>query len=73
MAFAFSDAPQAYQSETSFASYQLNVEHREGKILVSRQLESRHEIIAPERYAEVVEFYENASRADSSPVILDIR
>lgn len=56
--------------ETDFARYKANVEEKEGKLSCTREIVFLDYTIPPERYHEVVAFYESVARTEQTPVLL---
>jgi hypothetical protein len=59
-----------FAHEATFGDYKLKSINADNLIRVERVMRSRQEVISPDRYDEVVDYYEKIARSDSSPIVL---
>ncbi|HEX7078091.1 MAG TPA: DUF3857 domain-containing protein [Candidatus Eisenbacteria bacterium] len=68
--FAVDEVPDSVRLETSFASYSLRYERREGEIVASRELRLDRKTLPPSDYAAVRSFFDRVHGAEQAPVVL---
>lgn len=68
--FAVDELPDAAKINTSFGSYLVNYQIKDGYLLVERSLSIKGEEISPEKYTEVRKFFEQIRTADQAPAVL---
>ena len=68
--FAVDEVPDAVNLETGFGRYSTKYDVKDGKLYFTRSLVTKRSTVAPEKYAEVQEFFTKMLNAEQSPVVL---
>jgi len=72
-AYSLEFAPKPFSTEAEWGSYSLAVADEGELVRVDRLLSSEYSVVSPQRYEEVVDYFENIARRDKRPIILKLR
>ncbi|MFN6962495.1 MAG: DUF3857 domain-containing protein [Pyrinomonadaceae bacterium] len=68
--FVVDEMPEPVNIETSFGKYTTSYTHKDGKLIFTRQITTRRDLIPAEKYSIVKDFFAKMLDAEQAPVVL---